>query len=44
VVQGFDDKKSYPVEEFTTVKCGGPVNVIPHPRNQMVGLVMVSWL
>jgi len=37
------DETSLPVEEFTTVKLGGPADVIPHPRNQVTGLVMVSY-
>jgi len=36
VVQG--DEMSLPLEEFTTVQLGGPVDVEPHPRNP------VTWL
>ena len=41
-VQVPSDGTSLPMEEFTTVQLGGPVDVIPHPRNQVMGLVMVS--
>ncbi|XP_065913965.1 uncharacterized protein [Dysidea avara] len=39
-VQVPSDGTSLPMEEFTTVQLGGPVDVIPHPRNQVMGLVM----
>jgi len=42
-IQVLGDETSLPVEEFTTVKHGGPADVIPHPRNQVMGLVMVSY-